>query len=128
MKPRASTVAKSTGKPVALAPVEVFQILLTHEAKEQYARLQTDKGLEKRYKAVQKTIHFLKRNPRHPGLQTHKFTSLKGPKGEEVFESYAEQNTPAAYRIFWYYGPEQNQITVIAITSQHQMPRALPVD
>jgi len=42
---------------------------------------------------------------------------LKGPKGEEIFEAYAEQSTPAAYRIFWYYGPELTQITIIAITS-----------
>ena len=62
-------------------------------------------------------INCQKHNPRHPSLQTHKFTSLKGPGGEEIFESYAEQNTPAAYRVFWYYGPEKSQITVIAITA-----------
>ena len=42
--------------------------------------------------------------------------SLKGPHKEKVFEAYAEQKTPAAYRIFWYYGPEKNQITTISIT------------
>ncbi|MEK7845967.1 MAG: hypothetical protein AAB257_03285, partial [Nitrospinota bacterium] len=77
----------------------------TDEAREQLSRLRTDKGLLKRYKAVKKTLQFLSTNPRHPGLQTHEFTSLKGPKGEKVFEVYAEQSTPAAYRIFWYYGP-----------------------
>jgi len=41
---------------------------------------------------------------------------LTGPKGEEVFEAYAENNTPAAYRIFWYSGPEKKQITIVAIT------------
>ena len=41
---------------------------------------------------------------------------LKGPKGEKVFEAYAEQLTPAAYRVFWYYGPAAKQITIIAIT------------
>ena len=46
----------------------------------------------------------LSQNPKHPGLQTHEFVSLKGPKGRKVFEAYAEQATPAAYRIFWYYG------------------------
>jgi hypothetical protein len=41
---------------------------------------------------------------------------MTGPRGEEVFESYAEQATPAAYRIFWCYGPKKGQITIIAIT------------
>ena len=94
----------------------MFDIFLTDEADGQLNRLKIEKGLSKRYKTVKKAIQFLSQNPRHPGLQTHEFTSLKGPKGEKVFEAYAEQATPAAYRIFWYYGPKENQITVISIT------------
>jgi len=60
----------------------LFDIFLTDEAKEQLDRLKIDKGLSKRYKAVKKALHFLSQDPRHPGLQTHEFTSLKGPKGE----------------------------------------------
>ena len=89
---------------------------MTRQALEQYQHLQHEPGLQKRQKAVQKALQLLKNNSRHPSLQSHKFTSLKGPLGEEIFESYAEQNTPAAYRVFWYYGPENNQITIIAIT------------
>ena len=95
----------------------MFKIRLTQEAKNQYDHLKTDKGLEKRHKAVRKTLQFLKHNPRHPGLQSHKFTSMKGPHEEDVLEAYAERNTPAAYRIFWFYGPDKNQITVISITA-----------
>jgi hypothetical protein len=94
----------------------LFDIFLTHEAGEQLDTLKIDKGLSKRYKAVKKTLQFLSQNPRHPGLQTHEFTSLNGPKGEKVFEAYAEQATPAAYRIFWYYGSKEKQITIISIT------------
>jgi hypothetical protein len=94
----------------------LFDIFLTDEADGQLNRLKIEKGLSKRYKAVKKAIQFLSQNPRHPGLQSHEFTSLKGSKGEKVFEAYAEQATPAAYRIFWYYGPKENQITVISIT------------
>ena len=94
----------------------MFEILITEEAKEQLNRLQIDKGLTKRFKAVKKALLFLSKNPRHPGLQTHEFTTLRGPRGEKVFEAYSEQSTPAAYRVFWYYGPEENQITVVAIT------------
>ena len=44
--------------------------------------------------------------------------SLSGLNGEEVFEAYAEQNTPAAYRIFFFYGKPRGVIVIIAIT-QH---------
>lgn len=94
----------------------MFEVFHTDEAKEQLRRLKTDRGLSKRHNAVKKAIGLLAENPRHGSLKTHEFTSLKGPMGEKVFEAYAEQSTPAAYRFFWYYGPQKNQITVIAIT------------
>ncbi len=57
-------------------------------------------------------------NLRHPSLNTHEFTSRKGPNGEKMLESYAENNTPAAYRIFWYYpkGQPRGTIAIAAIT------------
>lgn len=61
-------------------------------------------------------LALLETNPSHPGLNTHKFSSLKGPGGEDVFEAYAENKTPAAWRVFWYYGPDKRQITILAIT------------
>lgn len=94
----------------------MFDIFLTNQASKQLVGLKADKGLSKRYKAVTKTIRLLAENPRHPGLSTHEFMSIKGPRGEKVYEAYAEQRTPAAYRIFWYYGPDNNHITIIAIT------------
>ena len=55
-------------------------------------------------------------NLRHPGLNTHRYDSLTGANGEDVFEAYAENDTSAAYRIFWHYGPDKGQLTIIAIT------------
>ncbi|CAN2041715.1 Type II toxin-antitoxin system RelE/ParE family toxin [Candidatus Magnetomoraceae bacterium gMMP-15] len=95
----------------------MFEIFVTNQAKQQLIELKTDKGLKKRYKAVKKAIRLLSSNPRHPGLRTHEFTKLKGLKGQKVFEAYAEQSTPAAYRIFWHYGPQKKQIPIIGITS-----------
>ncbi|MDD5701433.1 MAG: hypothetical protein PHU23_05215 [Dehalococcoidales bacterium] len=94
----------------------MFEIFWTHQSQSDFNQLKSDPSSQKRYKAVKKTIQLLASDPRHNSLQTHEFTSLKGPNGEKVFEAYAEQNTPAAYRVFWYYGPLKDQITIIAIT------------
>jgi hypothetical protein len=94
----------------------LFEIFWTHQSQSDFNRLNSDPSLQKRYKAVKKTIQLLASDPHHNSLQTHEFSSLKGPHGEKVIEAYAEQNTPAAYRVFWYYGPSKDQITVIAIT------------
>jgi len=93
-----------------------FALKFTDEAVSNLKRLKEDNSLAKRFKAVRKALAYLETNPRHPGLNTHKFTSLSGPKGEEVFEAYAENKTSAAYRIFWFYGPEKKEITIVAIT------------
>lgn len=94
----------------------MFELEWAEGAKVAYHLLRSNASQKKRYQAVKKTIEFLATNPRHPSLQTHEFTSLKGSNGEKVFEAYAEQNTPSAYRVFWYYGPSKGIITVFAIT------------
>jgi hypothetical protein len=94
----------------------LFELEWTEAAEEAYQRLKGDASQQKRYKAVKKTIQFLAENPRHNSLQTHEYSSLKGPNDEKVFEAYAQQKTPAAYRVFWYYGPDKGKITIIAIT------------
>ncbi|MCK5768353.1 MAG: hypothetical protein KAH35_08295 [Candidatus Atribacteria bacterium] len=60
-------------------------------------------------------MEFLCENLRHPSLQTHIIYSIKGPSGEKVFEAYAEQSIPSAYRIFFYYGPGKKEITIFSI-------------
>ena len=94
-----------------------FSLLFSETAAGQIDKLRRDRGLAKRLKAVRKTLARLETDPRHPGLQSHEFKSLSSLQGMKVFESYAEQDTPAAYRVFWHYGPRKGQVTIIAITS-----------
>jgi hypothetical protein len=70
------------------------------------------------FKQVHKCIALLADNPRHPGLKTHEFHSIAHPydKKQKVFEAYVQNRTPGAYRVFWCYGPQAREITVIAIT------------
>lgn len=70
------------------------------------------------FKQVAKAIRQLAENPRHPSLHTHEYDSLAHPFDPpgKVFEAYAQNKTPGAYRIFWCYGPETSEITIIAIT------------
>jgi len=74
-----------------------------------------DEGL---FKQVHKCIQHLIRIPKQPGLATHEYRSLSNPYDEKgkVFEAYAQNDTPGAYRVFWCYGPHRRQITIIAIT------------
>lgn len=93
----------------------MFELHFSKEAKAKLKDLKENKGLAKRYKAVKKALKNLRQNPRHPSLQTHPYLSLNGPDGEKVFEAYAEQHTPAAYRIFFYYGSTRGTIMILTI-------------
>lgn len=70
------------------------------------------------FKQIHKTVTLLATNPRHPGLKTHQYDSIENPydKEQKVFEAYAQNKTPSAYRVFWCYGPQKSEITIIAIT------------
>ncbi len=92
-----------------------FSLRFTSEAKANLETLQHNPALQKQWKAVRKALGFLEMNPRHPGLNTHSYSSLAGINGEKVFEAYAENHTPGAYRIFWHYGVGKDTITIIAI-------------
>ena len=92
-----------------------FKLKFTPEADKQLSELENSPSKKAACKAVLKCLGYMEINLRHNSLQTHEFTSMKGPKGEKVFESYAQQKTPGAYRIFWYYGPEKGELTIAAI-------------
>ncbi|MHB8085440.1 MAG: hypothetical protein ACYDHZ_06420 [Dehalococcoidia bacterium] len=94
----------------------MFKLDWAEKAEAIYRLLEKNTSQRKRFKAVRKTIQLLASNPHHNSLQTHEYESLKGPNGEKIFEAYAEQKTPAAYRVFWFYGPGRGVITIFAIT------------
>ena len=93
------------------------ELIFTEQADNYLKELEVDGSRKKILKSVLKTLALMENNLRHPSLNTHEFSSLCGPNGEKVFEAYAQQKTPGAVRIFWYYGPMQKQITIAAIVS-----------
>lgn len=88
---------------------------LANRKKNKKTKASKQEGL---FKQVKKTIDFLESNPRHPGLHTHEYDALPNPYNneEKVFEAYAQNNTPGAYRVFWCYGPNKKEISIISIT------------
>lgn len=99
-----------------------LELKFTEESLRQFEQLGKSKSLAKQYKAVRNALRLLQNDPTHPGLHPHKYDSLSGPSNCDVFEAYAQNNTPGAYRIFWCYYPPKSKtqnlpcITIIAIT------------
>ena len=73
------------------------------------------KNEEKLYKKLGKAFLHISQDPRYSGLKTHEIAALSRRYGQKVWQSYLENNTPAAGRIFWSYGPERGDITIIGL-------------
>lgn len=73
------------------------------------------KDERKLLKKMVKVAALLAENPFHNSLQSHEIDALSRRYGRKVFQSYMENNTPAAGRMFWVYGPGEGEITIIGI-------------
>ena len=93
----------------------MFTLNILPTAKSQIRELKNSPALQKRFKAVSKALGYLQNNPKHPSLNVHLFESKQGPNGEKIWEAYAENKTPGAYRIFFYYGPEKRMISILTV-------------
>jgi hypothetical protein len=74
-----------------------------------------DEGDMQLFKRLSKAVALLEVNPKYPGLHSHAIEPLSRRYGMKVWQSYLQNNTPAAGRIFWVYAPEQAKITIIGL-------------
>ncbi|MBI1302775.1 MAG: hypothetical protein GC172_03175 [Phycisphaera sp.] len=90
-------------------------VSLRNRQKRKKAKASRAEGL---FKQVEKCVRLLLEDPKHPGLNAHEYHSIVNPHDErgKVFEAYVQNKTPGAYRLFWCYGPEKGEITILAIT------------
>lgn len=86
------------------------------EATAELTRLVNDNGLAVQFKAVRSALGKLQLNPRHPGLHTHKYKGEKCPHGDDVFQAYAQNRTPGAFRIWFCYKPPPAKDTLLIIS------------
>jgi len=91
-----------------------FRLLFQPGAVEQLAEL--ERTNPKKYRKVLKCLGLLEGDPRYPGLHSHRYGDYDDVHGEKIWESYVENKTPGAFRVFWHYGPDDGEITIVAIT------------
>ena len=89
-----------------------FELLLTAKVEKRLVDLVRDQA---KFRKVVKCLAKLEEDPRQPGLSSHPYTTIQGSQGQKVFESYVENSTPSAWRVWWHYGPQDGEITVVAL-------------
>lgn len=91
----------------------MYKLVLAPEVDSDLKTLRADKSRQKIFKAVTKRLEFLANDPKHKSLQTHPFKSGFGPDNERIWVSYAENKTPDAWRILWYYPKGRRMVIVV---------------
>ena len=80
-----------------------------------------DRNEIKLFKKLSKAISFLENNPAHNSLNSHEIGELSARYSRQigrdikVWQSYIENNTPSAGRLYWCYGPVRGVITIIGL-------------
>lgn len=74
-----------------------------------------DQEEQKFFKKLVKALSYLSENPKHNSLASHEIEGLSRKHGIRIFQSYLENNTPGAGRLFWAYGQDKSDITILAI-------------
>jgi hypothetical protein len=80
-----------------------------------------DRQNSRLFKQITKAMGFLSENPRHNSLNSHEIDELSARYSKhlgrtcKVWQSYLENNTPKAGRIYWVYGPDKAEITIIGL-------------
>ena len=62
-----------------------------------------------------KAMRLLSQDPSYPSLHTHDIEPLTKRYGLKVWQSYLENNTSRAMRMYWVYGPDRQDITIIGL-------------
>jgi len=88
---------------------------LWNDLQKNYRSGTSNKSEEQLYKKWGKALKKLSENPNYPGLRTHEIQPLSRRYGMKVWQSYLENRTSNAMRMYWVYGPNQNEITIIGL-------------
>lgn len=67
------------------------------------------------YKKWGNALKKLSEDPMYPSLRTHEITDLSKRYNMKVWQSYLENKTSGAMRMYWVYGPDQQDITIIGL-------------
>lgn len=101
------------------APGGPFRLKLTPDAQAAHEGL--ERADRAKWKKVNKALRLLSDNPSHPGLCAHKWDVLKGkaPGGGDIWTCYVENNTPSAWRMFYFYDRRDPGLIYITTIEPH---------
>lgn len=88
---------------------------LWNRLQQEYRTGTIKKSDERLYTKWGNAIKKLTEDPFYPSLRTHEIEPLSKRYGMKVWQSYLENKTSNAMRMYWVYGPGVHEITIIGL-------------
>lgn len=88
---------------------------LWNDLKTKHRNGTASKKEERLYSKWGNALKKLAENPMYPSLKSHEIEPLSRRYGMKVWQSYLENKTSGAMRMFWVYGPNHQEITIIGL-------------
>jgi hypothetical protein len=98
---------------IRMGQPEMEELWVDLSTRREQGKLGKDEG--RLFKKLVKALAYLSADPRHNSLASYEISDLSRKYGFKIFQSYLENNTPGAGRLFWAYGPNKGDITVLAV-------------
>ena len=87
---------------------------------------QRSPDLQEKFKKVKKAIRMMRDvGPTYPSFCTHQMQYLKGPNGVTIWNSYIENRTPQAWRMYWV-RCDDGAIQIVSIGPHDHRPGTQP--
>ena len=87
---------------------------------EWFSQAQNAPDLVTRFKKAKKAVRLMREvGPHHPGFCTHPMRTLLGPDRKTIFNSYVENRTPGAWRMYWIWADEDQTVVYVVSIGPH---------
>ncbi|MBR7191910.1 hypothetical protein [Gordonia sp. SCSIO 19800] len=84
-------------------------------------------SLRGKFKKARRAIRMMNEvGPSHPSFCTHQMQHLKGPDGRTIWNSYVENKTPQAWRMYWV-RLDDGAIQIVSIGPHDHDPGSQPL-
>ncbi len=100
-----------------------LRVVLSPGLNEWLIAAKADPSLRAKFRKVVKAIELMRtQGPSYPGFHTHQMRHLAGYDGRRIWNSYVENRTPGAWRMYWIYDDEGG-IYVLSVGPHDHTPR-----
>lgn len=102
------------------------EVWLSPSVDEWLRQAQGSARLREKFKKAKKAIRMMREaGPAYPSFCTHQMNDLKGPGDETIWNSYVENNTSQAWRMYWIRRPD-GAIQIVSIGPHDHEPGTQP--